>query len=153
VAPVPEPLRLSVAPAQIGSGVAVADTAVGAVAVTATEVAATVVVPHTFVADNVYTPASEVAMLGRVVFWVAAAKLLGPIQDHDVAPVPEPVRVSVEPAHIGFGVALALTAVGAVEVTTTELVVPKADIHPLLSVTVTLYTPVCAVVTLERFGF
>ena len=54
-------------------------------------------------------------MPGIVGFCVVEKKLLGPAHTHDVAPIALPVKLNVLPAQIGFGEAIAITAVGGEE--------------------------------------
>lgn len=56
------------------------------------------------------------------------------------------------PEHTGLGEADAETDVGN-EFTVTDVVTAVADVHPLLSVTVTLYTPAPVTAIDERVGF
>ena len=61
-------------------------------------------------------------------------KLLGPVQTQLVAPVAAPVKESVLPAQIGFGLAAAVTAVGMVFTTTEAVLTAVAGPQELLAV-------------------
>ena len=81
----------------------------------------------------------------------AETKLLGPVQLNVAPPSPLALRFNVCPAHIG----LLLPAVGAAGVpVTTTFVVDGYEGHEFaVAITIHLYAPVAAVVTLVIVGF
>ena len=101
------------------------------------------------VAVTLYNPVAAVVALPIVGFCKVDVKLLGPVQTY-VAPVTSvAVRFKVLPAHIGP----LFPAVGAVGIAlTVAVVVPAVLVHPL-TVAMTLYSPVAAVVALAIVGF
>ena len=78
-------------------------------------------------------------MAVRLGLCTADVKLFGPLHDHDVAPVAEPVSDNALPEHTGFGDALALTVVGDDVYTVMEDVIE--DVMPHAFVAVSVYTP------------
>ena len=114
----------------------------------ATVVAAVDVQPPT-VTVTLYVPDAAVVAFGIVGFCWLDVKALGPVHEY-VAPVTvEAVRLRVWPAQMGP----LLPAVGADGMAlTVAFVVAAVDVHPL-TVTVTLYVPVAAVVAFGIDGF
>lgn len=84
-------------------------------------------------------------------FWSVDIKLLGPLQEYDVAPVALPVSISMSLVHNVVAAALAVTEEGADVVMETADVVTLADPQPLIAVRV--YTPAAAVPTVNAAGF
>ncbi len=139
--------RFSVVPAHRGP-------LLDAVGVAGTGFITTVVVPATLVQPatvtvTLYVPAAAAVTLAIVGFWSVELKLLGPVHAY-VAPATRGVeRLSVVPAHSGP----LLDAVGVAGTAfTTTVVVPATLVQPA-TVTVTLYVPEAAVVTLAIEGF
>jgi hypothetical protein len=99
--------------------------------------------PLLSVTVTLYTPAPDAPIPGRVVFWMEALKAPGPFHENKTyVPLPPAgvaFKVSVLPWHIVPGMASAVIVGNGL--TVTVVVVPATEVHPLVSVTVTLYTP------------
>jgi hypothetical protein len=139
--------RLRVAPAHKGPLLEAVGVAGAALTTTVVEPAA-LVHPAT-VTVTLYTPSAAKVTLAIFGFRTAELKPFGPVQAY-VAPVTAGVeRLRVAPTHKGP----LLEAVGVAGAAfTTTVVEPAALVHPP-TVTVTLYTPASANVTLAIFGF
>jgi len=101
------------------------------------------------VAVTEYVPSAATVTPGIEGFCDADEKLLGPVHEYVAPATVLAVKLSVEPSQIG----LLLLAVGAVGIgLTVTAVVPAALVQPL-TVTVTEYVPLAAVVAPEIEGF
>ena len=96
-----------------------------------------------------YVPASASAAFGRAGFWSVEVKPFGPLHAY-VAPVTAGVK-SAMVAPSQYGPPLVAVGVAGMALTTT-LVVPAAEVQPL-TVIVTEYVPLSAVVALAFVGF
>src|SRR3990170_2769918 len=136
VAPVAPPVKVNVAPAQTGFGLADAVTDAGMVFTVTEAVFMAVAEPQELLAVKVYIPAIAVVIDALVGLCREEVKALGPVQLHVVAPVAPPVNVNVAPAQTGFGLADAVTTVGTVFTVTEAVFTAVAEPQELLAVNV-----------------